>query len=117
MKHLKKFESFEINEELVSAIELQRYEKFTKSINGLIDSSTPSRPNLSPIELSYEFGSDYQDEDDRMADNAKYSVGEILKQWSMSDKEFSYMDENTKNRVKSLFGLKENDSISLALQK
>ncbi len=117
MKHLKKFESFETNEELVSSMELQRYEKFTKSINDIIDSSIPNRPNLSPIELSYEFGSDYQDEDDALASRAQYSVGEILKQWSVSDREFKYLDENTKNRIRSLFGLKENDSISLAFQR
>jgi stress response protein YsnF len=36
MKHIKKFESFSVNEELVSAIEVQAYKRMTQEIKTVL---------------------------------------------------------------------------------
>ena len=112
MKHIKKFESFSVNEELVSAIEVQAYKRMTQEIKKvLIDLEESEKGPVGgyapqgyypDAERFYDTPS-YEDQ----CGSARWKINRILKDWKRTDKDgdmiFDYMDEETKKRFNDLF--------------
>ena len=86
MKHIKKFESFSVNEELVSAIEVQAYKRMTQEIKKvLIDLEESEKGPVGgyapqgyypDVERFYDTPS-YEDQ----CGSARWKINRILKDW------------------------------------
>jgi hypothetical protein len=110
MKHIKKFESFSVNEELVSAIEVQAYKRMTQEIKTvLIDLEESEKATVDEPKGYYPDAERFYDTpsyEDQCA-TAKWKINRILKDWKRTDRDgdmiFDYMDEETKKRFNDLF--------------
>jgi hypothetical protein len=110
MKHIKKFESFSVNEELVSAVEVQAYKRMTQEIKKvLIDLEESEKAPLDSPRGSYPDAESFYDTPsyEDQCGTAKWEINRILKDWKRTDRNgdmiFDYMDEETKKRFKDLF--------------
>lgn len=127
MKYLKKFEGFSINEELVMGAGAgERFVRLSKEINDVYQEYI----DIERSSTSYDYGHETPTRDDiqnyatmdyhspakqaeRGAEKACYDkLISVLKEWRTTDSNFVEMDDTTKENVRKISGLKENQEIS-----
>jgi hypothetical protein len=123
MKYLKKFENYTINEELVmGAGAAERFARLSKEIDDVykeylgIKRSSPHTSGDYQDDQSYaimhQHSSEKQSED--AADKKCYNeLIAILKEWRTTDSNFVEMDDTTKEKVRKISGLKDDQISSL----
>jgi len=127
MRYLKKFEGFSINEELVmGAGEANRFKTLSDEINSIYQEyidiersstsydyghETPSRDDLQDYTTMDYHSPEKQAE--RGAEKVCYDkLISVLKEWRTTDSNFVEMDDTTKENVRKISGLKEDQEIS-----
>jgi hypothetical protein len=120
MKHLKKFESFSINEEFISAIEAKNIEEWSQRLKDIQEGINSlgneieawNRGNQYEGPGQHYYGMEVADgKIQRDIEELRKEAIDIMERWHRIDNNFKNMEEDVAMSVRKLFGIEPNEPI------